>query len=86
MAATAGGRYPGGGDGRPRLSTVVAYLAGGTDDGPREGRASRFGVALAGLAQELGAARREIVVLERENAELRSALNSQDAVLRSEGP
>jgi len=40
------------------------------EDLPVEG-AARVGVALAGLGQELGAARREIAVLKRENTALR---------------
>jgi hypothetical protein len=38
-------------------------------------RESRLGVALAGLAQELAAARREIASLKLENAALRSELD-----------
>ena len=38
-------------------------------------RESRLGEALAGLAQDLAATRRQIAVLKRENAALRSRLN-----------
>ena len=49
-------------------------LAAAEDDAGPEARAARLGVVLAGLAQELAAARREAAVLERENAALRSRL------------
>jgi signal transduction histidine kinase len=39
------------------------------------GRAGRLGTALAGLAHELAAARREVAVLNRENATLRARLD-----------
>jgi hypothetical protein len=42
-------------------------------------RASRLGVALNGMALELAAARREIVLLKRENAALRSGNGTRDA-------
>jgi len=86
MMAVRAERYPGDTDGRPSPPTVVAYLAGGTADPALEGRASRLGFALTGLARELATARREIVVLKRENAEMRSRLTTQEAARRSEGP
>jgi signal transduction histidine kinase len=42
------------------------------------GRAGRLGTALAGLAHELAAARREVAVLNRENATLRARLDEGD--------
>jgi hypothetical protein len=53
---------------------VPAQLAAADDDGGPGARAARLGVALAGLGQELVAARREVALLERENAALRSRL------------
>ena len=53
---------------------VAARLAAAEDDAGPEARAARLGVALAGLAQELAAARREAALLKRENAALRSRL------------
>lgn len=55
---------------RPGLSAVGPGRA--EDDSPSVARAARLGVALAGFADELAAARREIVVLKRENTALRS--------------
>lgn len=49
-------------------------LEAAEDGGGPGARAARLGVALAGLAQELAAARREVALLERENAALRSRL------------
>ena len=57
------------------MSVVAAQLATVGDRPVSASRESRLGVALAGLAQELAAARREIVVLRRENAALRSTLD-----------
>ena len=42
----------------------------------RAGRATRLGVALVGLAQELATARREIAVIKRDNARLRATIDS----------
>jgi len=53
---------------------VAARLAADEDPVP-SGRAARLGVALAGLAQELAAARREIAMLKRENMALRARLD-----------
>jgi hypothetical protein len=53
---------------------VAARLAADDDPVP-SGRAGRLGVALAGLAQELAAARREIAMLKRENMSLRARLD-----------
>ena len=57
------------------MSVVAAQLATVDDRPASASRESRLGVALAGLAQELAAARREIAVLKRENAALRSKLD-----------
>jgi hypothetical protein len=54
------------------LSVVAAQLVAVGDPPVSASRESRLGVALAGLAQELAAARREITALKRENAALRS--------------
>jgi hypothetical protein len=59
----------------PDLSTLAARLAA-QDGSVPAGRAARLGVALAGLAQELAAARRDIAVLKRENAALRGRSSS----------
>ena len=59
---------------RPRLPAVVAQLAATRDEPEPVGRESRLGDALAGLVQDLAVARREIAVLKRENAALRSQL------------
>lgn len=59
----------------PGLAAVASRLAAQDDPVPVGGRAGRLGVALAGLAQELAAARREIAVLKRENVALRSGLD-----------
>jgi hypothetical protein len=56
------------------LSTVAARVAAQDDPVPA-GRAARLGVALAGLAQELAAARREIAMLKRENMALRARID-----------
>jgi hypothetical protein len=61
------------------LSVVAAQLAAVHERPMSASRDSRLGVALAGLAQELAAARREIVALKRENAELRSRLDARGA-------
>jgi phage terminase large subunit-like protein len=53
----------------PALSSVVAQLAVARDQPASGARSSRLGDVVAGLAQ---AARREIVVLRRENAALTS--------------
>jgi len=53
---------------------VVAQLAATRDEPEPVGRESRLGDALAGLVQDLAVARREIAVLKRENAALRSQL------------
>jgi len=79
-------RPPGEGSGRPNPSMVATYLAGGTANGALERRASRLGAALAGLAQELATAHREIAVLKRENTDLRSRLNAHDAAFRTDAP
>jgi hypothetical protein len=48
----------------------------GNGNGSRPGnRASRLGAALAAMSAELGAARREIVQLKRENATLRGQVH-----------
>jgi hypothetical protein len=60
---------------RPRLPAVVAQLAATRDEPAPVGRESRLGDALAGLVQDLAVARREIAVLKRENAALRSQLD-----------
>jgi hypothetical protein len=65
----------GNGASRPGVSVVAARLAAEDHSAP-VGRAGRLGAALAGLAQELAAARREIAVLKRENMALRSRLDS----------
>ncbi len=61
------------------LPVVAAYLTGARDEAALVARASRLGVALAGMAQELVAARREIAVLRRENSALRSKLEAAGA-------
>jgi hypothetical protein len=53
---------------------VAARLPTDGDPVP-QGRAERLGAALAGLAQELAVARREIAMLKRENMALRSRLD-----------
>jgi hypothetical protein len=53
----------------------VAQLAATRDQPAPLGRESRLGDALAGLAQDLAVARRQIAVLKRENAALRSRLH-----------
>ena len=73
------------GDGGPGPFAVADYLAA-ANDATLNGRASPLDVALAGLAEELAAARCEIVALERENTELRSRLTAPDALFWSEGP
>ena len=64
----------GNGASRPSLPAMVARAAATRDPPALVGREVRLGVALAGLAQDLPAARREIAVLKRENAALRSQL------------
>jgi hypothetical protein len=61
------------------VSTVVVRSAATGDDRASVRRASRLGVALAALAQELASARRELRALERENAALRSRLDGGSA-------
>ena len=61
------------------LPAVAAYLTSARDGAALTKRASRLGVALAGMAQELVAARREIAVLRRENSALRSKLEAAGA-------
>jgi uncharacterized protein YbcI len=58
----------GNGAGRPWSSSVVAQSAATGDQPAPVGRESRLGDALAGLAQDLAVARRQIAVLKRENA------------------
>jgi hypothetical protein len=53
----------------------VAQLAATRDQPAPLGRESRLGDALAGLAQDLAVARRQIAVLKRANAALRSRLH-----------
>jgi uncharacterized membrane protein len=65
----------GNGAGGLSLSAVAVRLAADEDPVPAE-RAKRLGVALAGLAQELAAARREIAVLKRETVALRARLDA----------
>jgi hypothetical protein len=65
----------GNGASRPGLSAVAAQIAATRDQPAPAGRESRLGEALAGLAQDLALARREIAVLKRENAALRSRLD-----------
>jgi hypothetical protein len=64
----------GNGSGGPSLSVVAVQLATVRDRPVSASRESRMGVALAGLAHRLAAARRGIVALKRENAALRSKL------------
>ena len=54
---------------------MVAQLAATRDQPAPVERESRLADALAGLAQDLAVARRQIAVLKRENAALRSRLN-----------
>jgi hypothetical protein len=56
---------------------VSVQFAGATDEVVSVGRASRLSVALAGLAQELASARREIRALKGENAALRAKLDGE---------
>ena len=58
----------GNGASRPGLSAVVAQFAAMRDQPAPLGRESRLGDALAGLAQDLAVARRQIGVLKRERA------------------
>jgi hypothetical protein len=58
----------------PNVSAVAAELAAREGPAPL-GHRARLGLALAGLTQELAAARREIAVLKRENKALRSRLD-----------
>jgi transposase-like protein len=53
---------------------VAAQLAVARDQAASGARSSRLGEAVAGQAQDLAAARREITVLKRDNAALRSQL------------
>ena len=68
-------QFRGNGADRLSLSAVAVRLAADEDPVPAE-RAKRLGVALAGLAQELAAARREIAVLKRETVALRARLDA----------
>ncbi len=61
------------------LPAVAAHLTGARDDAVLIKRASRLGVALAGMAQDLATARHEVAVLRRENSALRSKLNAAGA-------
>ena len=54
---------------------MVAQLAATRDQPAPVGRELRLGDALAGLVQDPAVARREIAVLKRENAALRSQLD-----------
>ena len=65
----------GNGASQPGLSAVVAQIAATRDQPAPVERESRLGEALAGLAQDLAVAHRQIAVLKRENAALRSRLN-----------
>jgi hypothetical protein len=58
------------------LSVIAAQLAAVSERSLPAGRESRLGVAVVGLAQELGAARCELAALKRENAALRSGLDA----------
>jgi hypothetical protein len=62
----------------PRPSLVRLHLAGAGRDAAWIKRASRIDVVLARLARELAAARREVGVLKRENAALRTKLEGRD--------
>jgi hypothetical protein len=56
------------------VMVIAARLEADDDAVPLVG-AARLGAALAGLAQELAAARRDIAVLKRENLALRARLD-----------
>jgi hypothetical protein len=58
------------------VSIIAARLAA-QDDLVPVSRGARLGVALAGLTQELAAARREIAALKRENTALASRLDRE---------
>jgi hypothetical protein len=64
-------------------SPVATHPAGGTANAAPERRASPLDSALAGLAEELAAARREIVTLARDNANLRARLAARARAQRS---
>lgn len=57
------------------MSAVVAQVAATRDEPAPVGPESRLGDALTGLARDLAVARREIAMLKRENAALRSRLD-----------